>query len=313
MKKKILTALISAGLFLSVITLAGCTDNKSQVEEKATVNQAQASAPEVNNEELTSINPDAAIDAALKHAGIAREDAVLYGTPSLDKDDGKAHYDIKFSYDKYEYEYEIAVADGAVLKAEKEAEKIDVPVTVKDKTTEKSKAPEKNEAPVSKENTTKKNSNNNNNGYISVEAAKKKALDNAGVKAEDAVFLKAYYDYDDLVPHYEIKFEANGYEYEYEIKAADGAIIDKDVERERNPVKATSAASDYISADKAKSLAYNHAKVKAADVKYSKAELDRDDMVVHYDVEFVAGKYEYEYEINAETGKVIAYDKDFND
>ncbi len=44
--------------------------------------------------------------------------------------------------------------------------------------------------------------------------------------------LKAYYDYDDLVAHYEIKFEANGYEYEYEIKAADGAIIDKDVERE---------------------------------------------------------------------------------
>ena len=42
-------------------------------------------------------------------------------------------------------------------------------------------------------------------------------------------------------------------------------------------------------------------------------ELDRDDMVVHYDVEFVSGKYEYEYEINAETGKVIAFDKEFND
>lgn len=48
-------------------------------------------------------------------------------------------------------------------------------------------------------------------------------------------------------------------------------------------------------------------------MKFSKAELDRDDMVVHYDVEFVAGKYEYEYEINAETGKIIAFDKEFND
>ena len=307
MKKRLFTAIVSAGLVLSVALLAGCAGEKPQVEENVTVNQAQASAPEVNKEELTSVNPDAAIDAALRHAGVAREDAVLYGTPSLDNDDGKAHYDIEFAYNGYEYEYEVAVEDGAVLKAEKEAEKAETPVT--QKAPEKEKTPEKTEAPVTRENTTKKN----NNGYISVEAAKQKALDNAGVKAKDAVFLKAYYDSDDLVPHYEIKFHANGYEYEYEVKAADGAILDKDVEREREPVKTTSASSNYISADKAKSVAYSHANVKAANVKYAKAELDRDDMVVHYDVEFVAGKYEYEYEINAETGKVIAFDKEFND
>lgn len=310
MKKRLFTALLSAGLALSVVFLVGCTENKPQVEENATVNQAQASAPQVSNEELTSVNPDSAIDAALNHAGVAREDAVLYGTPALDNDDGKSHYDIEFAYNGYEYEYEIAVEDGAVLKAEKEAEKVEAPTTVK--APEKEKATEKSEVPVTKENTTKKNIKNNN-GYISVEAAKQKALDNAGVKAKDAVFRKAYYDYDDLVPHYEIKFYANGYEYEYEVRAADGTILDKDVEREREPVKTTSAASEYISADKAKSAAYSHAKVKAADVKFAKAELDRDDMVVHYDVEFVAGKYEYEYEINAETGKVIAFDKEFND
>ena len=139
------------------------------------------------------------------------------------------------------------------------------------------------------------------------------AIDDAGVKAEDAVFLKAYYDSDDLVPHFEIKFESNGYEYEYEIKASDGAVLEKDVDKERNSVKASSESKEYISADKAKSIAFDHASVKAADVKFSKAELDRDDMVVHYDVEFVSGKYEYEYEINAESGKVIAFDKEFND
>lgn len=308
MKKRNLTAIVSVGLVLSVALLAGCADNKP-VAQNNNLEQAQASASATvsKSEELTSVNPDAAIDKALKHAGVAREDAVLYGTPSLDNDDGKAHYDIEFAYNGYEYDYEIAVEDGAVLKAEKEAEKVSVPAT--EKVSEKDNAPAKSEAPVTKENTTK----SNNNGYISVEAAKQKALDNAGVKAKDAVFLKAHYDYDDLVPHYEIKFHANGYEYEYEVKAADGAILDKDVERERNPVKATSDANDYISADKAKTIAYNHAGVNAANVKYAKAELDRDDMVVHYDVEFVSGKYEYEYEINAETGKVIAFDKEFND
>lgn len=290
--RKYFAAALSLVLVLSLGLLVGCSDNKP-VEESVSLNQAQAGAPAVSSGEPVSVNPDSAIDAALKHAGVAREDAVMFGAPSLDNDNGKAHYDVEFGYNGYEYEYEIAVADGAVLKAEKEAERPDA-----------SKAPDKSEAPSEKQ---------NNNGYISVEAAKQKALDDAGVKAEDAVFLKAYYDSDDLVPHFEVKFEANGYEYEYEIKAADGTVLDKDVERERNSEKAPEETKEYISADKAKSVAYEHAKVSAADVKFAKAELDRDDMLVHYDVEFVAGKYEYEYEINAETGKIIAFDKDFND
>ena len=283
--------LVSVALVLSVALLAGCAANKP-VEENATLKQAQASAPTVKSGELVSVSPDEAIDIALKHAGVSREDAVMFGAPSLDEEKGKAHYDVEFGYNGFEYDYEVAVADGSVLKAEKEAEKVKESLSAKP------------EVPVSKD---------NNNGYISVEAAKQKALADAGVKAEDAVFLKAYYDSDDLVPHYDVKFEANGYEYEYEVKASDGAVLEKYVDKERRPVNNAPASDDYISADKAKSLAYEHAGVKAADVKFSKAELDRDDLIVHYDVEFVAGRYEYEYEINAESGKVIASDRELND
>ncbi len=300
MKKKLFAVLVSAVLVLSVALFAGCSADKP-VEENATVNQAQASAPTVKGSELASVSPDDAIDIALKHAGVSRENAVMLGAPSLDEDNGKAHYDVEFGYNGFEYDYEVAVADGSVLKAEKEAERV--------KVSEKESVPAKPEVPVSKEN---KNSNNNN-GYISVEAAKQKALDDAGVKAEDAVFLKAYYDSDDIVPHYDVKFEANGYEYEYEVKASDGSVLEKDVDKERKPVNSVPASDEYISEDKAKSIAFDHASVKAADVKFSKAELDRDDLIVHYDVEFVAGNFEYEYEINAESGKVIASDKEFND
>ena len=283
--------LVSVALVLSVALLAGCAATKP-VEENATLKQAQASAPTVKSGELVSVSPDEAIDIALKHAGVSREDAVMFGAPSLDEEKGKAHYDVEFGYNGFEYDYEVAVADGSVLKAEKEDQKVKESLSAKP------------EVPVSKD---------NNNGYISVEAAKQKALADAGVKAEDAVFLKAYYDSDDLVPHYDVKFEANGYEYEYEVKASDGAVLEKDVDKERRPVNNAPASDDYISADKAKSLAYEHAGVKAADVKFSKAELDRDDLIVHYDVEFVAGRYEYEYEINAESGKVIASDRELND
>ncbi len=296
MKKKIFAVLVSVVLVLSVVLLAAYAKNQPE-KENVNLNQAQASAPSVKNSEVVSVSPDEAIDAALKHAGVSRENAVMFGAPSLDNDDRKPHYDVEFGYNGFEYDYEVAVADGSILKAEKEAEKVSVPV--------KDKAPEQSEAPAVKE--------NNNNGYISVEAAKQKALDDAKVKAEDTVFLKAYYDSDDMVPHYDVKFEANGYEYEYEVKASDGSVLEKDVDKERKPVKNSPASNEYISADKAKSLAYDHASVKAADVKFSKAELDRDDLIVHYDVEFVAGNFEYEYEINAESGKVIASDKEFND
>lgn len=316
MKKKLFAVLVSAVLVLSVFLVAAYAKHQP-VKDEVELNRAQVAEPSVKSSEVASVSPDDAIDAALRHAGVAREDAVLFGAPSLDRDDGKVHYDIEFGYNGFEYDYEVAVADGSVLKAEKEAER--AKVSEKEKSPEKPVASEKEsvsakpEAPVNKESNNKENSKENNKGYISVEAAKQKALADAGVKAEDAVFVKAYYDADDIVPHYDVKFEANGYEYEYEIKASDGKVIEKDVDREVKPVNKPSEQEEYISADRAKAIAYEHASVKAADVKFSKAELDRDDLIAHYEVEFVAGNFEYEYEINAESGKVIASDKEFND
>lgn len=306
MKKKLFAVLVSVVLVLSVFLVAAYAKYQPSKNE-ANLNQVQASEPSAKSSEVASVSPDEAIDAALSHAGVARENAVLFGAPSLDRDDGKVHYDIEFGYNGVEYDYEVAVADGSVLKAEKEAER--VAVSEKPVASEKESVSEKSEAPVNKES----NSKENNKGYISIEAAKQKALDDAGVKAADAVFVKAYYDADDIVPHYDVKFEANGYEYEYEIKASDGKVIEKDVDREEKLVSKPSQQEEYISADKAKAIAYEHASVKAADVKFSKAELDRDDLIAHYEVEFVVGNFEYEYEINAESGKVIASDKEFND
>lgn len=296
MKKNLFKVLIAAALVLSVALLAACKDSQP-VTENATVNRDEATAATVKSGEMISVTPDAAIDIALDHAGVSRENAVMFGTPTLDEEKGKSHYDIEFGYDGFEYDYEIAVVDGTVLKAEKEREN----TAPSDK---KPAAPENTEPPVTEQ---------TNSGYISVDDAKQKALENAGVKPENATFLKAYYDSDDIVPHFDVKFVSDGYEYEYEIKAADGRILEKDIERERTAGKSDVNAENYITKDEAKKIAYSHASVSAGSVKYSKAELDRDDMVAHYDVEFVEGKYEYEYEINAVTGKVIAFDKDFND
>ena len=44
-----------------------------------------------------------------------------------------------------------------------------------------------------------------------------------------------------------------------------------------------------------------------------KAELDREDGRQQYEVEFKAGGYEYDYEIDALTGVILAWDKELDD
>ena len=55
--------------------------------------------------------------------------------------------------------------------------------------------------------------------------AREAALAHAGVAEADVRDYKIERDTDDGVRLYEIEFKAGGYEYEYEIRAADGAVM----------------------------------------------------------------------------------------
>ena len=70
---------------------------------------------------------------------------------------------------------------------------------------------------------------------------------------------------------------------------------------------------DDIGKDKAKEIALEHAGLKEADVTQLFVELDYDDGVLRYEVDFRQGQYEYDYDIDAKTGKILSYDKDFDD
>lgn len=63
----------------------------------------------------------------------------------------------------------------------------------------------------------------------------------------------------------------------------------------------------------AKVTALAHAGVSKADVKNYKAEVDKERTVLVYEIEFDAGVYEYEYEVNAENGNVIKHEKERRD
>ncbi len=72
----------------------------------------------------------------------------------------------------------------------------------------------------------------------------------------------------------------------------------------------TSATETVITAEDAEKIALEHAGLEREQVTNIRAEYDVDDGRAEYDVTFCEGAIEYEYEIDAESGKIVSYDKD---
>ncbi len=144
---------------------------------------------------------------------------------------------------------------------------------------------------------------------IDLEAAKRIALQNAGVESADAAFTKAQLDYDDGVAEYEIEFVAGSTKYEYEISAANGTVLKSSKESVEQISGGTSSQAS-ISVDEAKSIALNYAKFTADQVVYTKSELDYDDGRAEYEIEFYAGGKEYSFTIDAVSGTVLEMEID---
>lgn len=69
-------------------------------------------------------------------------------------------------------------------------------------------------------------------------------------------------------------------------------------------------SQELISRDEAKSIALKHAEVKEADIRDLDIELDKDAGTLHYDVDFEVGGKDYDYEIDAVTGKILKSEKE---
>lgn len=65
-----------------------------------------------------------------------------------------------------------------------------------------------------------------------------------------------------------------------------------------------------IGTQKAKTIALNDAKVKSSNARFVTAKLDREDGRIVYDIEFYVGNREYDYEIDAYTGRILSKDAD---
>ncbi len=72
-------------------------------------------------------------------------------------------------------------------------------------------------------------------------------------------------------------------------------------------------AENLISKDRAKEIALEHAGYEESEVRFVRANLDRDDGKYEYEIEFRAeGNLEYDYTINAKNGKIVEFDRDYD-
>lgn len=78
---------------------------------------------------------------------------------------------------------------------------------------------------VEKNQTNTNNSSNNQENYISEVDAKEIALNHAGVNEADTKYLTVKFEYDNGIAEYEIEWDVDRVEYEYEINATTGDII----------------------------------------------------------------------------------------
>ncbi len=260
-----------------------------------------------------AITEETALNFAYVDAGVLPENAEVVSV-EFEWEKGKFVYEIEFISEGIKYEYSVDSSTGKILKKETEQAPVQ---SVPAKQAEDPSSPAEGET------------NEPAQQPVSVEKAKETALKDAGVQATEVVFTKAKQETEHGRLIYDIEFYIpEKTEYEYEIDAYTGEILESGFEEQTKksdpastaeesetsgtePSKQESQESQQISVDQAKTIALDHAGVPADQVIFSKAKLEHDDGCLIYDIEFyVDGSADYEYEIDAYSGAILEADSE---
>lgn len=253
-------------------------------------NCTEAPDPEVPD---NVIGEEAALAIALEHAGVAEAQVSRYAV-DLDYDDGIWVYDVEFIVGNIKYEYEINAVTGEIIKFETEPcdDPTAVPVT-----------PSPTEQP--------------SGDFLSEDEVKAIVFSHAGVNAGDVREFEIELDRENGIWIYEVEFKAGNVEYDYVVNAVTGEIIRFETDIDDDPTAAPTTprptqqpGNNFLSEDEIRTIVFNHAGVSANDIHEFEIELDYDDGLWIYEVEFECGHLEYSYEVNALTGEIIEYEID---
>jgi uncharacterized membrane protein YkoI len=158
---------------------------------------------------------------------------------------------------------------------------------------------------------------------VTVDDAKKTALEAVGVKEDQVIFEVAAESTDDGVKIIEVEFFVPGeVKYEFDIDAATGAILEQDMdlwEAEDDveyaaliksggleSIASAVEAAGEITELQAKAIALKDAGLGVDDVTFVKCKKDVDDGVTKFEVEFVTKDgIEYDFDISVKDGTIL--------
>ena len=142
--------------------------------------------------------------------------------------------------------------------------------------------------------------------YIGINGAIQIALDHAGKEKSSVYIDEAEMEYDGSRLVYEVEFHVDGYEYDYSIDAISGTVLHAEKGREyQSSVSEIPSVDGIITAEKAEQLALAHAGLDHSQILESEIELEYENGILKYEIEFVSGDREYEYEVDARTGDIL--------
>lgn len=150
-------------------------------------------------QQSASITEEQAKEIAASHAGVAVADLTFHSV-SLEEDDGRRVYDVEFYSGSTEYDYEIDAATGDILSYDNDVENFSIPQQQSTQGTA-------------------------TGSYIGDDAAKAAALQRAGLTADQVRWEKCELDEDDGRFSYELEFSSGQHEYECEVEAFTGEIL----------------------------------------------------------------------------------------
>ncbi len=141
---------------------------------------------------------------------------------------------------------------------------------------------------------------------IGSSAAISKALKNAGTTRSAVGYIECERDSDDGLTVYEIEFVKGSREYSYTINAKTGNIREKSVEYGYVP-----SSKALIGTTAAKNRVFSFSGISKSKVTGLSCYYDYDDGKEIYEVKFRKGNYRYEYDVNARSGKIVEYSREY--
>ena len=154
----------------------------------------------------------------------------------------------------------------------------------------------------------------NKSQYIGKDKALNIALAKAGLKKSQISGCEVEFECDDGNITYDIEFYCGSAEYEFEIDATTGNIIEYETdgdgyEGSHHKNSADNSGSKYIGRSRAKEIALAKAGLTASQIHDYEIELDDGE----YEIDFKYQNMEYEVDIDAKTGRVLKFDKEYDD